>query len=104
MSRSGSDKISSVLSHAHLGQYLLAAFVAGLFGVAACTSSGYDSSGGGSSSGGSASNGCQSGYCNSNGYCCPQGLVGCEGYCYNSTGDAYSATHDSSCLSVTTVC
>lgn len=70
--------------------------------IAACTSSGYDSGGGGSTSGGG--NGCEAGYCNSNGYCCPNGYVGCEGSCYTSTGAAYSATQNSSCLSATTVC
>lgn len=103
MSRFVSTKIQLGLNRSRLGQWLLAACVAGLFGMAACTSSGgYDSSSSGS--GGSSGNGCPSGYCNSNGYCCAQGLVGCEGSCYNSTGDAYSATHDASCLSVTTVC
>lgn len=102
MSRSGSMKILQGLGRSRLGQCLLAAFVAGLLGVAACTSSGgYDDS---SSGGGSGGNGCPSGYCNSNGYCCAQGLVGCQGSCYASTGDAYSATGDSSCLSVKTVC
>ena len=102
MSQSRSVKILRRVGRSHLSHFLLAAFVVGLFGVVACTSSGgYDSSSGG---GGSSGNGCPSGYCNSNGYCCAQGLVGCQGSCYASTGDAYSATHDSTCLSVTTVC
>lgn len=102
MYQSRSAKILHRVGQSRLSHFLLAVFVVGLFGVVACTSSGgYDSS---SSGGGSSGNGCPSGYCNSNGYCCAQGLVGCQGACYNSTGDAYSATGDSSCLSVKTVC
>ena len=104
MSRSTTVMILRRVGQSRWSHFLLAACVAGLFGVAACTSSGYDSGGGGGSSSGGGGNGCPSGYCNSNGYCCAQGLVGCEGACYNSTGDAYSATGDSSCLSVKTVC
>lgn len=104
MSHYRSNRILHRLGRSHVSQFLLAAFVVGMFGVVACTSTnGYDSSGGSSSSSGGG-NGCPSGYCNSNGYCCAQGLVGCEGSCYNSTGDAYSATGDATCLSVKTVC
>ena len=77
----------------------LAAFTMTLF-LCSCA----PETGGGSTDGGSSGNGCQAGYCNSNGYCCAQGLVGCENNCYNSTGDAYTATGNNSCLSVRTVC
>ncbi|HET7923115.1 MAG TPA: hypothetical protein VFM15_10215 [Gammaproteobacteria bacterium] len=92
------------LGRSRLAYFLLAALIVGLFGMAACVSPYSDETSSSSSSGGSGGNGCQAGYCNSNGYCCPKGTVGCQGYCYNSTGDAYSATGDSTCLSVKTVC
>lgn len=95
MNRKHSSLVSRFMFTAY---FLLAALVSSLL-LAACA--GGDS--GGSSSGGGG-NGCSSGYCNSNGYCCPQGTVGCDGACYSSTSAAYSATLNSSCLSVRTVC
>lgn len=90
---------TSITRLAASARIFLAAMTMTLF-LCSC---GYES-GGGTSGGGSGGNGCQSGYCNSNGYCCQQGLVGCDGACYSSTSAAYSATGNSSCLSATTVC
>jgi hypothetical protein len=61
-------------------------------GVACCVG------GGGGGGGGS---GCQSGYCNSNGVCCPRGMLGCGGHCYADSGAAYRG---GSCTSFRTVC
>lgn len=44
------------------------------------------------------------GYCRSNNVCCPRGMVGCDGRCYNSVTDAYRATGNTACLSALVLC